>query len=152
MGSTRKLITKNALHVTRYALRVTFYKNMDINKFTTNSQQALKAAQAIAFEKKHSQIDTLHILAALLAQKDSIVVTILNKLEIPIQEVTQYIEQMFKKLPKGHISSQAGQVFITPEMNYLLVQAEREASKFGDEFISTEHLLLALIVVDSLAA
>jgi ATP-dependent Clp protease ATP-binding subunit ClpB len=124
---------------------------MDISKFTTNSQQALQEAQAIAFENKHIQVDTIHLLFALLNQKDSMVITILKKLEISVDELYNVIQQTLTRLQKGQMSAAPGQVFITPAMNYLLMAAEKESKNLGDEFISTEHLFLSLLQVESMA-
>ena len=125
---------------------------MDISKFTTNSQQVLQEAQAKAFEHKHIQVDTIHLLYALLYQKDSIVLTILKKLEIPVDQLIDVVSKTLARLPKGQLDTPAGQVFITPAMNYLLMAAEKESKGLGDEFISTEHLVLSILQVDSMAA
>jgi len=124
---------------------------MDISRFTTNSQKALQDAQAYAFERSHGQVDTIHLLYSLLHQNDSIVLTVLKKMEISTSDVINQTEQILNSQAKGKLSSDPRHVFITPQMNFLLVAAEREAKKMGDEFISTEHLFLALIVVDSVA-
>ncbi|MEK7512469.1 MAG: ATP-dependent chaperone ClpB [Patescibacteria group bacterium] len=125
---------------------------MDIRKFTTNSQQALQEAQAIAFEFRHGQIDTIHLLTALLRQDESIVLTVLKKLEAPVELIIKQVESALRKLPKGNMEAAHGQVHVTAAMNYVLVNAEKEAKKLGDEFVSTEHLLLSMLVVDSLAS
>ena len=125
---------------------------MDIRKFTTNSQQALQEAQAIAFENKHPQIDVVHLLSALLEQKESIVLTVLKKMEVPTEQVGEQVKSILGKMPKGQAVQQAGQVAVTGPMNFVLVNSEREAKKMGDEFVSTEHLLLSILKVDSPAA
>ncbi|MBI5077261.1 ATP-dependent chaperone ClpB [Candidatus Falkowbacteria bacterium] len=124
---------------------------MDIRKFTTNSQQALQEAQAIAFENKHPQIDVSHLLAALLRQEESIVLTVLKKIEAPIEEIIRQVNLALKRLPKGMAIAPEGQVHVTAQLNYALVFAEKEAKRLGDEFVSTEHLLLAILNVDSAA-
>ncbi|MBT5338354.1 ATP-dependent chaperone ClpB [Candidatus Falkowbacteria bacterium] len=125
---------------------------MDIRKFTTNSQQALQEAQAIAFENKHPQIDVVHLLSALLEQKESIVLTVLKKMEVPVEQVSAQAKSILGKIPKGQVVQQAGQVAVTGPMNFVLVNSEREAKNMGDEFVSTEHLLLSILKVDSPAA
>lgn len=119
-----------------------------------NSQQAMQASQAAAFEYKHSQVDTIHLLYALLQQDQSVVLTVLKKMEIPFEQLIADVEANLKRMPKSQMKqpTMAGQVFITPQMNYAMVSAEKEAKKLGDEFISTEHLFLSLLQVDSLAA
>jgi len=127
---------------------------MDIRKFTTNSQQAMQEAQALAFEYNHPQIDTLHLLYALLQQDESIVLTVLKKMEAPVENIIRDVETALRRMPKGAVNKQpqSGQVFITAYMNHALVYSEKEALKLGDEFVSTEHLLLALLKVDSAAS
>ena len=125
---------------------------MDIRKFTTNSQEALQEAQALAFEYKHAQIDTLHLLSALLQQDESIVLTVLKKMEVPVEQVLAQVASAMRRLPKGNLGLDAQHVAVTPQMNYCLVNSEKEAKKMGDEFVSTEHLLLSLIKVDSIAS
>ncbi len=124
---------------------------MDINKFTTNSQQALQEAQALIFEYKHAQLDTLHLFYTLLQQEESIVLTILKKLEVNIPEVIAEIEKNFAKMPKGSATRNDGQVLVTAPMNFVMVTSEKLAKEMGDEFISTEHLFLAMLKVDSLS-
>ncbi len=121
---------------------------MDIQKFTSNSQQAMQEAQALAFEYKHAQVDSLHLLHSLLHQEQSIVLTILKKLEVPVEQVSFEVEQKLKTLPKG-MSFEGAHIYVTPQMNYTLVLAEKEAKGLGDEFISTEHLFLAIIRVEA---
>lgn len=126
---------------------------MDIRKFTTNSQQAMQEAQALAFEYNHPQIDTLHLLTALLQQQESIVLTVLKKIEAPVEQILVDAEEGLKRLPKGQMKEpQAGQVFITASMNFALVNSEKESKRMGDEFISTEHLFLSLLKVESAAS
>jgi ATP-dependent Clp protease ATP-binding subunit ClpB len=126
---------------------------MDIRKFTTNSQQAMQEAQALAFEYNHPQIDTLHLLSSLLHQEGSIVLTVLKKIEAPIEQILKDVEVAMKKLPTGKAKQpQAGQVFVTASMNFTLVNSEKEVKNFGDEFISTEHLFLSLLKIESTAS
>lgn len=122
---------------------------MDIRKFTTNSQQALQDAQAVAYEHRHPQVDVLHLLTSLLQQDDSIVLTVLKKMEAPIEEIIRQVNVALKRLPRGMMAAPEGQVHITAQLNYALVFAEKEAKRLGDEFINTEHLLLAILNVDS---
>ncbi|MFH0988093.1 MAG: ATP-dependent chaperone ClpB [Parcubacteria group bacterium] len=126
---------------------------MDIHKFTNNSQQAMQEAQALAYEYKHVQLDAIHLLYSLLQQDQSVVMTVLKKMEVPIDQLTDIILQGLKRLPKGNakMPGNDGQVLITAQMNYVLVNAEKESKKLGDEFISTEHLFLSILKVESVA-
>ncbi len=129
-----------------------YNKNMDIRKFTNNSQEALQEAQALAFENHNPQIDSLHLLFALLNQEESIVLTVLRKLEMPIEQIIEQVQGAVSRLPKGKMNAPDGQVHVTAPMNYTLINADKESKKMGDEFVSTEHLFLALLKVDSLAS
>jgi ATP-dependent Clp protease ATP-binding subunit ClpB len=123
---------------------------MDPNKFTTKSQQAFQESQAIAYENRQQQLETIHLLSALLNQEDSIVLTILKKLDVDVQSLLHETQMMMKKLPKVFAGQRVGaQVYISPELNIVIVNAEKIAKKLGDEFISTEHLFLALMSIDS---
>jgi len=122
---------------------------MDINKFTIKSQEALQNAQNTAFEFKNPQLDVLHLLYSLLKQKDSIVLTILKKLEKEIEKIINDVESQLKQLPKGQMQGATGQLYVTPALNYVLTNSEKTAENLGDEFISTEHLFLTLLNVES---
>ena len=122
---------------------------MDLNKFTTKSQQAIQEAQGHAFEMKHAQLDVSHLIFALLRQDDSIVLTILNKMDIDVESVIKEVEGFLTQLPHGTQPPQPGQIFVTPEMNYVMISAGKIAAKMGDEFISTEHLFLSILSIDS---
>src|SRR3989339_1545391 len=119
---------------------------MDLNKFTTRSQQALQEAQALMYEKNHAQLDIIHLLYSLLMQEDSVVVTIIKKLDADINLIIRKTEEILNQLPIGQVeSAPAGQVMVTPQMNMVVVFAGKIAKELGDDFISTEHLFLALL-------
>ncbi|MFA6184423.1 MAG: ATP-dependent chaperone ClpB [Parcubacteria group bacterium] len=117
---------------------------MDINKFTQKSQEALRGAQEIASAKNQQQIDGLHLLSSLILQADSIVATVLSKLEVPLDKLKLDVDKQIDKLPRTQ-NYQGGQVFISQTVGRILDQAEKEMQKMGDEFVSTEHLFLALM-------
>lgn len=121
---------------------------MDINKFTTRSQDALKTAQDLAVNKKQQQIDISHLLLALLSQEESIVPTAIRKMEIDLDKLKLDAEKEINKYPS--ISNGfMGQVYLTPMLAQVLDQSEREMSKIQDDFISTEHILLAVLSIPS---
>ena len=117
---------------------------MDINRFTQKSQEAIRGAQEIAISKNQTQIDGIHILAALISQPDSIVVTVLNKLEVDWDSLKNQLEKEIEKLPKAKGES-GGQLYISQLAGKILDQAEKEMQKMGDEFVSTEHIFLAIL-------
>ncbi len=118
---------------------------MDINRLTEKAQAALQAAQAKAVRYSHQQVDVEHLLAALLEQEGGLAPAILNKAEAPVGSLRERLEQELARLPK--VSSPTGatdQIYITGRLNRLMVQAEDEARRLKDEYISVEHLLLAM--------
>jgi ATP-dependent Clp protease ATP-binding subunit ClpB len=118
---------------------------MDLNRFTESVQQALGAAQSKAARYGNQQVDVEHLLASLLEQERGLAVSILNKAEINADALKQRVEQELQRLPK--VSGPAGapdQIYITGRLNRLLAQAEDEAKKLKDDYVSVEHLLLAM--------
>jgi ATP-dependent Clp protease ATP-binding subunit ClpB len=118
---------------------------MDINRFTEKVQQALNAAQTKAVRYGHQQLEVEHLLATLLEQERGLATSILNKAEVEIEGFKRQMDQALENMPK--ISGTSGapeQIYITPRLNRLLAQAEDEAKKLKDEYISVEHLLLAM--------
>jgi ATP-dependent Clp protease ATP-binding subunit ClpB len=119
---------------------------MDINRFTESVQQALSAAQTKAVRYGHQQIDVEHLLLALLEQERGLATAIFTKAEVPTDSLKRRVEQELEWLPKvgGPSGAPADQLYVTGRLNRLLAQAEDEAQKLHDEFISVEHLLLAM--------
>jgi ATP-dependent Clp protease ATP-binding subunit ClpB len=118
---------------------------MDINRFTESVQQSLSAAQSKAARYGNQQVDAEHLLASLLEQERGLAISILNKTEINADALKQRVEQELQRLPK--VSGPAGapdQIYVTGRLNRLLAQAEDEAKKLKDDYVSVEHLLLAM--------
>jgi len=123
---------------------------MDINKLTMKSQELLKISQEYAVSLGHQQIDVLHLLHGLILQHGSIVPVILKKIGLDIEKIRNEIHQEVAKYPKVE-NNVIGQIFITPIMLQILDQAEKEMENIGDDFVSTEHLLLSFLMVNSRA-
>ncbi|MFH1522418.1 MAG: AAA family ATPase [Patescibacteria group bacterium] len=127
------------------------------NKFTNKSQEAIINAQIIAQDYGQQHIEALHVLAALLSQSESMINPVLEKMKKDPADVEKTIITEIEKLPKMNISStygagaNVGAVQGTAEVAMVLERAKKEADKMGDEYISTEHLLLALIGIKSKA-
>jgi ATP-dependent Clp protease ATP-binding subunit ClpB len=118
---------------------------MDINRFTQKGQEAISSAQTKAVRYSHQQIDVEHLLASLLEQEGGLATSILNKADISTDSLKRRVEQELDRMPK--VSAPAGgpdQVYVTGRLNRLLTQAEDEAKKLKDDYISIEHLLLAM--------
>ncbi len=119
---------------------------MDINRFTEKAQEAVRAAQTLAVRYSNQQIDVEHLLLALLEQQGGLVPSILSKAGVNIEPLQQSLEAEIGKFPK--VSGPSGpvdQVYITGRLNKVFVAAEDEAQKLKDEYVSVEHLLLAII-------
>ncbi|MET0645060.1 MAG: ATP-dependent chaperone ClpB [Pyrinomonadaceae bacterium] len=118
---------------------------MDINRLTEKAQEALRAAQSEATRLGHQQVDVEHLLLALLAQEGGLAKSILDKAGVDAETVRQRVEAELARLPKvSSTSGGVGDVYITSRLNRLLTQAEDEARKLKDEYVSVEHLLLAM--------
>src|SRR6204780_2309710 len=111
-------------------------------KFTVKAQEAVERANNLASEHGNPELLPLHLLAALLEDKEGIVPPVLEKIGIGPQAVLSDVSKELDKLPK--VSGQAAQATLSNEVNKLLDQAFKEASNFKDEYVSTEHLLLAI--------
>ena len=116
------------------------------DRLTVKSQEALADAQKIAERAGHQQIDVEHLALALVRQKEGLTVALLNKLGADPGIIARELEQELKRLPQVS-GPGAGQVSITQRLNEVFTLAEQEAERLKDEYISTEHLLLAMMDV-----
>jgi ATP-dependent Clp protease ATP-binding subunit ClpB len=119
---------------------------MDINRFTEKLQEAIRSAQSMALRYGHQQIDVEHLLAALLEQEGGLAASILNKSGVQTDALRKRLEVELDRMPK--VSGATGgpdQVYVTARLNKLLTRADDEARKLKDEYISVEHVLLAVL-------
>ena len=114
---------------------------MNINKFTQNSMQAVQGCEKVAYEYGNQAIEQEHLLYALVTQNDSLILKLLEKMEIQKELFINRVEEALRKRTKV----QGGQVYIGQDLNKALIHAEDEATQMGDEYISVEHIFLALI-------
>jgi len=119
--------------------------------FTNKAQDAILTAQSAAQEKGQQQVDALHLLLALLLQDGSVVLTLLQKLGVDVDNLKKKVENQITKIPVISAPAAFGQLYLTQDMAKVLDRARQEAQKMGDEFISVEHLFLALIDTKSSA-
>ena len=122
---------------------------MQIDKFTIKAQEALKEAHNLASERGQQQIDVFHLLLSLMLQDESIVATIFERLGANVSLLETEIEKELNRLPRVSGEIPFGQVFLSPELGRLINQASKEAQNLKDEFISCEHLLLAMFETSS---
>ena len=113
--------------------------------FTNKAQEAILTAQDVAREKGQQQIDALHLLFALLSQEESVVLTLLQKLGVDIESLKKKTKNALEKIPAIVTPQAFGQFYLTQDMAKVLDRARQEAMKMRDEFISIEHLFLALL-------
>ena len=116
---------------------------INLNRFTEKAQQALFAAQGLAEKNNHSQVEPEHLLAALLQQTDGVVPQVLERAGANPELLLQQSEAELSKLPK--VYGAGAEVSISPRLRQVLVRAHDEIQQFRDEYVSTEHLLLALL-------
>ncbi len=112
--------------------------------FTHKAQEAILYAQDLGREKGQQQIDALHLLAALLSQDKSLILNLLERMSVDVQTLRKRTLAAISRLPVIAAPQTFGQFYLTQDMAKVLERAREEASKFGDDFISVEHLFLAL--------
>src|SRR5437867_2538546 len=115
---------------------------MRIDRFTQKMQEALQAAQDIASELQHSDINNEHFLSALLGQTDGVARPLLEKMGVPVDQLAEKLRGELERRPR--ITGGAVDLRISNDLRAVLDGAEKEMSKLKDEFTSAEHYLLAL--------
>ena len=115
---------------------------MNINKFTQKSMEAVQNCEKLAYEYGNQQIDQEHLLVSLLRLEDSLIMKLITKMGIQGDMFKNEAKQAIEKLTKV---SGGGQLYISNDLNKVLINAEDEAKAMGDEYVSVEHLFLALL-------
>ncbi len=114
---------------------------MNISKFTQNSMQAVERCEKLAYEYGNQEIEQEHLLYSLLTIEDSLILKLIEKMEIQKEYFVNRVMQALEK----RVKVQGGQVYIGQYLNKVLISAEDEAKQMGDEYVSVEHLFLAMI-------
>ena len=114
---------------------------MNINKFTQKSMEAVQNCEKIASDYGNQEIEQEHLLYSLLTLDDSLITKMIEKMEIDPQTFLNRVEELIEKRPKV----QGGQPYVGQYLNKVLISAEDEMKVFGDEYVSVEHLFLAMI-------
>src|ERR1700753_1100239 len=112
------------------------------DKFTVKSQEALQAAAGVAAENGNPEVLPVHLMAALLEDKEGVVLPVLEKIGVPVQQLASSVTAEIAKLPHGQGRSQ--QPGMSSTLTKVFDGAFKEAETFKDDYVSTEHLLLAL--------
>jgi ATP-dependent Clp protease ATP-binding subunit ClpC len=119
---------------------------MRFDRFTERAQDAAARAYEILQRYGHNQVDTEHILLALLEQPDGVIPQILEKLSVEQEQIKKRLDDVLRASPKAAIyGGGTGQVFITPRVKRIIDLANEEANRLKDEYISTEHIFLAIL-------
>src|SRR2546427_565063 len=116
---------------------------MNLQKYTEKAQEAVLAAQSLATEHNNPEILPEHLLLALLEQEGGVIPQIFAKLGVPLADAIDRMREEVEKLPR--LSGAHQQPQLSGRLNAVATRAEAEAKKLKDEYVSTEHLLLALI-------
>ncbi len=124
---------------------------MQGGNFTTKAQEAIMLSQKIAQARGQQQIDALHLLSTLLSQEESMVLNLLQKIGVDIENLKKNVIQSLEKIPSSSSPKSFGQFYLTQDMAKVLDSAGEESLNMGDEFISVEHLFLALLSVETKA-
>ncbi len=114
---------------------------MNINKFTQNSLQATQDCEKLAYEYGHQEITVEHLLYSLLNLEDSLIKKLLEKMDINTEVFIAQVKGLLMKRPKVS----GGQVYISNDLNKVLIYAENEAQQMGDSYVSVEHLFLSML-------
>ncbi|OGY99700.1 MAG: ATP-dependent chaperone ClpB [Candidatus Liptonbacteria bacterium RIFCSPLOWO2_01_FULL_52_25] len=121
----------------------------NFHRFTIKAQEALQNAQELAAKKNHGELKALHLLFALLEDEHSLVVPVLRRAGTNIEKLSEQIELELSRFPKMVGNSAVGQLYLSQELMKVLDQSAKVASQQKDEFVSCEHMLLALLEVPS---
>jgi len=119
---------------------------MDLNKFTEKSQSALTEAQNIAARRQHQAVDVEHLLLALLEQEGGLVPRLFEKAKVSPDLLKSKVEEELARIPRVSGDATTGQgLYVTQRLNKLLVKAQDEAKRLKDDYVSVEHLALAML-------
>nr|MBP9944727.1 AAA family ATPase [Desulfomicrobium sp.] len=119
---------------------------MDLNKFTQKSQEAVGEAQAVAIRLGHQQVDVDHLFRALVGQEQGLVPRLLERAGYDVRALASALDSELGKMPRvSGPGAQPGQIYVTQRMNEIMLAASDLAKKMQDEYVSVEHVLLAIL-------
>ncbi len=123
----------------------------NFHRFTIKAQEALQNAQEIAAKKNHGELKSLHLLAALLEDEQSLVIPVLERSGVDIERLDEQVEEELDRIPPILSNSAVGQLYLSQELMRVLDQAAKIAAQQKDEFVSCEHFLLGLLDIPGAA-
>ena len=119
---------------------------MNMNKLTQKSQEAFYEAQNIAIRHGHQEVEGEHLALALLNQENGLIPKLLVKMDLPVENIANALEMELRKRPRvSGAGQESGKIYVSQRLSKLIVTAEEEADKLKDEYVSVEHLFLALL-------
>jgi ATP-dependent Clp protease ATP-binding subunit ClpB len=116
-------------------------------QFTTKAKEAIRKAHELAIERGQNHVNPMHLLAALLLQEESMVISVLDKMDIDSILLTDSVLDTIENPESGHTMTPSYQIYLTPELAHTIESSTKVAQALGDEFVSTEHLFIALLEV-----
>lgn len=117
------------------------------NQFTTKAKEVIRKAHELAIERGQNHVNPLHLLASLLVQEESMVVSILDKMNVDTILLTDSVLESIEGSDSGQTMAPSYQIYLTPELAHTIETSSKVAQSLGDEFVSTEHLFIALLDV-----
>ncbi len=117
------------------------------NHFTTKAKEAVRRAHELAVERAQNQVSPMHLLGALLLQEESLVTTVLEKLEVDVILLTDTVLESLEGTSNGSVLSPSYQLYLTPDLVQALERSAKIATELHDEFVSTEHLFISILDV-----
>ncbi len=116
-----------------------------MDKFTVKSQEAIQNSQRLAEKRGHQQIDVEHLLWSLLEDEEGVVAQIIKRIGVNTAILRKDLEEHLDRLPKVLGSTAVGQIYVTPRLKEVLEKAREQAEHLKDEYVSVEHLLMAIV-------
>ena len=123
-----------------------------LSNFTTKAKEAIRRAHELAIERGQNHVNPVHLLAALLLQEESMVISILDKLEVDTILLTDSLLEAIEAPEGGSVLSPSYQIYLTPEIARVLEDSVGVSQNLKDEFVSTEHLFVAILSVPNQAS
>ncbi len=117
------------------------------NNFTTKAKEVIRKAHELAIERGQNHVNSLHLLTSLLVQEDSLVVSILDKMEVDTMLLTDNLIEMIESPESRNTLSPSYQIYLTPDLAQIIENSTKVAVALKDEFVSTEHLFVSLLEV-----
>ena len=121
------------------------------NNFTSKAREAIRKAHELVIERGQNQVKPVHLLTALVLQEESVIMSILDRMDIDTVLMTDYLIESLEGSVDGSVSSPSYQIYLTPELVRVLDGSSKEAQSLKDDFVSTEHMFLALLDTQSQA-